>query len=296
MAEIRIGTASWTERTLLGSGKFYPHETTTAEGRLRFYAGHFDTVEVDSTYYAPPAERNSVLWANRTPPGFIFNIKAYSMLTKHPTAIKSIPRVLFSGLPENYKKSDRERGFPKEIVEAAFDMFASALRPLKEAKKMGCVVFQFPPWFLPSPESYDWLDLVNEKLAGYCIAVEFRNRQWLQSDERKKVFQFLRDRGMSYVAVDAPWVTGWEGPIDLTTDTPYIRLHGRNREAWFKKGVTTEEKYRYEYNPEELKTWKDRIEKVSVQTNLVFVIFNNCYQDYAIRNAGMMKELFKEKM
>lgn len=296
MAEIRIGTASWTERTLLESGKFYPQEAITAEGRLRFYAENFDTVEVDSTYYAPPAERNSVLWAARTPSGFLFNIKAYSMLTKHPTAIKSIPRVLFSDLPDKCKKLDRERDFPKEIVEAAFDMFVSALRPLKDAGKLGCVVFQFPPWFLPSSESYEWLELVNEKLAGHCTAIEFRNRQWLQADERQKVFRFLRERGMSYVAVDAPWIRSWEGPIDLTTDIIYIRFHGRNRENWFKKGVTTEEKYRYEYSPEELRVWKNRIEKIPEQTNLAFVIFNNCYQDYAIRNAGMMKELITQKI
>ncbi len=186
MTKIRIGTASWTEKTLLESGTFYPKDITTAEGRLNFYAQHFDTVEVDSTYYSPPAERNSVLWAERTPPGFLFNIKAYSMLTRHPTLIKSIPKVLRSSLPGKYTEQTKATDFPKEIVEAAFDMFHSALRPLKDATKLGCVLFQFPPWFLPSPEAYKWLELVREKFPSMCVAVEFRNRKWLVTSERKK--------------------------------------------------------------------------------------------------------------
>ena len=84
MGKLYIGTASWTDKTLIESGRFYPKGVSTAEARLRFYAERFDTVEVDSSYYAIPAERNAVLWAKRTPEGFIFNIKAYSMLTGHP--------------------------------------------------------------------------------------------------------------------------------------------------------------------------------------------------------------------
>jgi uncharacterized protein YecE (DUF72 family) len=291
MTEIRIGTASWTEKTLLESGTFYPKDITTAEGRLNFYAQHFDTVEVDSTYYSPPAERNAVLWAERTPPGFLFNIKAYSMLTKHPTLIKSIPKVLRGSLPSKYTEEPKSTDFPKEIVEAAFDMFHSALRPLKDATKLGCVLFQFPPWFLPSPEAYKWLELVREKFPSTCVAVEFRNRKWLVTSERKKAADFLKANGMSSVAVDAPWISNWEGPIDLTTDISYMRFHGRNRESWFKKGIATEEKYRYAYAERELKAWAGPIKAVSEPANIVFVIFNNCYQDYAVRNAGMMKGL-----
>ncbi len=294
MSEIRVGTASWTERTLIESGVFYPPDVRTAEGRLKFYARHFDTVEVDSTYYSSPSERNSLLWAERTPPGFLFNIKAYSMLTRHPTTLKTMAKVLRESLPGQYREQTRAIEFPNEILEAAFDMFTSALKPLQDAAKLGCVLFQFPPWFLPGRESYRWLELVREKFPSHCIAVEFRNKGWLDPHERQGAADFLRANGMSYVAVDAPWVTGWMGPVDLTTDISYIRLHGRNRASWFKKGVTTEEKYRYAYSTPELEAWVDTTRKASAQAGLVFVVFNNCYQDYAVKNATMMKRLFLE--
>lgn len=294
MSEIRIGTASWTERTLLESGKFYPRQSMTAEERLKFYTEHFDTVEVDSTYYSPLAERNAMLWVQRTPPGFLFNIKAYSLLTGHPTPVKSLPKILQENLPADYKKIDRPKSYPLEIVEAAFDMFVSALRPLQAAHKLGCLLFQFPPWFTPSPESYAWLEMVKDKIPSACVAIEFRNGKWLQQDERQRVNDFLRQHKMSFVAVDAPWVQGWQGPVDLTTDIAYLRFHGRNRADWFKKGVTTEQKYKYSYNQKELGSWRDRIKSLSEHTSIIFTIFNNCYQDYALKNASVMKDLIAE--
>ena len=84
MGDILIGTASWTDKSLLGSG-WYPKGADSAEERLRFYASRFPLVEVDSTYYFPPSEKNSELWAERTPPDFTFNIKMFSLLTQHPT-------------------------------------------------------------------------------------------------------------------------------------------------------------------------------------------------------------------
>lgn len=82
--EFRVGTASWTDPTLVKSDLFYPPSVRIAEDRLRFYAERFSTVEVDSTYYALPAERNAELWAERTPVDFLFNVKAYALMTQHP--------------------------------------------------------------------------------------------------------------------------------------------------------------------------------------------------------------------
>jgi len=290
---IRVGTASWTERTLIESGSFYPRNATTAEGRLRFYAAHFDTVEVDSTYYAMPSERNATLWAKRTPRGFIFHIKAYSMLTGHPTLVKSIPQVLRGELPGEILKKQKARDFPKEIVEAAFDMFSSAVRPLKETGKLGCLVFQFPPWFVPSRPAYCWLELVREKLPGYHLAVEFRNRRWLTAPERERCARFLKDYAFSYVIVDAPWIRGWEGPIEVTAPVVYVRLHGRNRENWFKKGIEIVERYRYLYKEDELGRWADKIKQAARKSEQTFVILNNCYQNYGIRNAKMLQRLLQ---
>ena len=295
MEKTRVGTASWTDRTLIESGTFYPRQVSTAEDRLRFYAGHFDTVEVDSTYYALPAERNAVLWARRTPQGFIFHIKAYAMLTGHPALIRSIPKVLRGELPKEILQKTQAREFPKEVVEAAFDMFQAALRPLKEAGKLGCILFQFPPWFVPSVKAYAWLELVREKLPDHHISVEFRNWRWMTSPDKERSLKFLKAHAMSYVVIDAPWIKGWQGPMAVTAAIAYIRLHGRNRENWFKKGIATVERYRYLYKDEELTTWAHRVKTASQEAEQIFAIFNNCYQNYGIKNARTFGKLLQEE-
>jgi uncharacterized protein YecE (DUF72 family) len=292
---IRVGTASWTDRTLIKSGTFYPRQVTTAEGRLRFYAEQFDTVEVDSSYYALPSERNAVLWAQRTPPEFVFHIKAYSMLTGHPTAIKTIPRVFREELPKAILKVVQAKAFPKEIVEAAFDMFQSALRPLKKAGKLGCLLFQFPPWFVPSSSAYAWLELVRERLPFHSLAVEFRHWRWIVSPEKERALQFLKTNDMSYVITDAPWIKSWEAPLAVTAPTCYLRFHGRNRENWFKKGVATVERYRYLYNDKELERWAEKAKRIHSQADETFVLFNNCYENYGIKNAKTLERLLQSR-
>jgi uncharacterized protein YecE (DUF72 family) len=251
-------------------------------------------VEVDATYYALPAERNAVLWAERTPHGFIFHIKAYSMLTGHPTLVKSIPKVLGGELPKDLLAKVRAKEFPKEVVEAAFDMFRAALRPLKEAGKLGCLLFQFPPWFVPSAGAYRWLELVREKLPDHRLAVEFRNWRWIRPPEKERSLLFLQDHDISYVVIDAPWIKGWEGPLAVTAPTAYIRFHGRNRENWFKKGVETVERYRYLYKEGELKRWAGKIKRASQQAEQIFAVFNNCYENFGIKNAKTLQRLLQE--
>ena len=92
--EFLVGTASWTDPTLVKSGTFYPPWAKTARDHLKFYAGQFQTVEVDSTYYSLPSERNAKLWAERTPEGFIFNIKPFALMTQHPAEVSRLPKDL----------------------------------------------------------------------------------------------------------------------------------------------------------------------------------------------------------
>ncbi len=251
-------------------------------------------MEVDSSYYALPAERNAVLWAQRTPPGFVFHIKAYSMLTGHPTLVKSIPKVLREELPKDILKKAQVKEFPNEIVEAAFDMFASALRPLKDAGKLGCLLFQFPPWLVPSDRAYKWLELVREKLPHHHLAVEFRNWRWLASPEKERSVKFLKDHGISYVIIDAPWIKGWEGPVAVTAPISYLRFHGRNRQNWFKKGIETVQRYRYLYEEDDLRKWTEKVKTTSKQAEQTFAIFNNCYENHGIENAKTLQRLLQE--
>src|SRR5665647_3581399 len=174
-ARILVGTCSWTDPTLIACGRFYPPGVNSAEGRLRFYAQQFPIVEVDSTYYAPPSERNSALWAARTPEGFVFNVKAYALLTGHPARVERLPALL-----------------------------RRALAPLAEAGKLGAVLFQFPPWFVSSQANAAYVRELPQRLPGRPLAVEFRGGGWLHDEAATETLRLLEDAGLAYVSVDEP--------------------------------------------------------------------------------------------
>src|SRR5881628_3564622 len=150
MGNALVGISSWTERTLIKEGNFYPSGAKTAEARLQFYASQFPIVEVDSTYYFPPSERNAILWLERTPSDFTFNVKAYSLLTNHPTKPNSLYKDIASELPTELlqKRNVYRENLPDEAVEEVWQRFHDALMPLHSAGKLGAVLFQFPQWFV----------------------------------------------------------------------------------------------------------------------------------------------------
>ena len=160
----------------------------TAEERLRFYASRFPLTEVDSTYYAPPGEQQARLWAQRTPAGFRFDVKAYSLLTGHPTR----PQSLWSDLREQLPAQTREKRnvyahhLPADALWEAWRRFELALRPLHEAGRLGAVLFQYPPWFTPRRESRAEIEALGSRLPDYRIAVEFRSPRWLAEERRPR--------------------------------------------------------------------------------------------------------------
>jgi uncharacterized protein YecE (DUF72 family) len=188
---IHIGTCSWTEKSLIQSGEFYPQEVKTAEGRLRYYASQFDTVEVDSTYYALPDKKNTSLWIDRTPVNFIFHIKAYGALTGHGIDPKILPRDIFNILPEKDKTGDRIYVKEPLLLKTIADRFLEALRPLQSVNKLGVMVFQYPPWFHYSVRNMDSVMANKELMDGLPMAVEFRHGGWLAPDVQDTVFHFL---------------------------------------------------------------------------------------------------------
>jgi uncharacterized protein YecE (DUF72 family) len=143
MGDVLVGTCSWTDRALLASG-WYPRGHRDPEPRLRYYAEQFPVVEVDSGYYALPSRRNSLLWAERTPPEFRFDVKAFSLLTGHPTRPAALPADLRESLG-----AELRRGAPAAVLDRVWERFAHAIEPLRAAGKLGAVLFQFPPWFAP---------------------------------------------------------------------------------------------------------------------------------------------------
>ena len=293
----RIGTASWTDPTLLQTG-FYPAAARTAEARLHYYATHFDTVEVDSCYYALPSERNAALWAERTPAAFHFNVKAFALLTGHAAETRALPAVVREHLPAAVRGEPRVLEVPEHVRRLCFDMFRRALEPLRQAQKLACVLLQFPPWFGATPAHEAYVERCRDWLAGDRLAVEFRHPSWFDG-ATTRTLAFLRERELSLVCLDAPAAGGIpRPPYVATADVAYVRLHGRNRQAWFQRHASAAQRFNYLYNDEELRACAARIRGIGnnhgVAPQTVYVIFNNCYADYGVRNAMTMQRLLGE--
>jgi uncharacterized protein YecE (DUF72 family) len=291
---ILIGTASWTDRTLIKDGHFYPSEAKTAEARLRYYAEQFPIVEVDSTYYFPPSEKNSVLWIERTPKDFTFNVKAYSLLTNHPTRPDSLYKDM--ELPDELsdKKNLYREQLPDAIVDEVWQRFRDALMPLHSAGKLGAVLFQYPQWFVIGRKNRDYILECAERLKEFRIAIEFRHKTWLEERNVDETLSFLSDHDLPYVSVDMP--QGFDSslpPIAAATadDIAMVRFHGRDRKAWAKKNVSASERFRYEYSEAELNEWVPKIKDVSEQARETHVLMNNCYRDFAVNNARQLGDL-----
>lgn len=295
MGEIFVGTASWTDKTLLESGRFYPREAKSAEARLRYYASQFPLVEIDSTYYALPAERTAQLWADRTPQGFVFNVKAFRLFTGHQAQASALPADLRKALGPTEKSNLYYRDLSDEIRRELWQRFRSGLEPLRRSGKLGAVLLQFAPWFVFGRESFAHILHCAEMLDGLQLAVEFRNKSWFGEKTRDKALAFERDHNLAHVVVDEP--QGFPSSIpqvwEVTCpDLALLRLHGHNREMWAKKGLASAaERFNYLYSAAELKALAEPVKDLASRARRVHVLFNNCHGDKAQRNAGQFRRL-----
>lgn len=232
---ILVGTASWTDKTLIESGAFYPPGCNTPEARLRYYASVFPVVEVDSSYYAMPSATNSALWVERTPEGFVFDLKAFRLFTGHQTEPKFFPKDLQKELPDTGKKNLYYKDVPPPIVEELWSRFFEALRPLHDAGKLGAVLFQFPHWVTAVPKSIAHVEHCAERMHPLLTAFEFRHESWFNDKNRESTLAMERERGIVHVIVDAPEGvtkrahTVWEV---TSPELAIVRLHGRNVSTW----------------------------------------------------------------
>jgi uncharacterized protein YecE (DUF72 family) len=257
---------------------------------LRFYAEQFNTVEVDATYYALPGERNAEVWAARTPDDFVFHIKAFALLTTHGTETKRLPKAIKALLTDGELAKPRLSVAREPVRDLAFQMFSSALEPLRAAGKLGWLVFQFPPWFTATRANARYIEDCRARLPDDQLAVELRHASWLADERRERTLDLLRQLGCAYVIVDEPQVQNAVPPVCATTaDEAYVRFHGHNAEAWTKKGISAAERYKYLYSERELADWANRLRNLGART--VNVIFNNCYANFGVMNATTMKQL-----
>jgi len=277
---------------------FYTKGASTAEERLRYYAGQFPVVEVDSTYYALPHRRMAEAWVERTPKGFVFDIKAHALMTGQPTEVARLPKAIRDQLSGELQAKKRiyRKDLPKDLLEQVYDQFKEALEPLAQAGKLGAVFVQFPKWVFPSDEARE-LILENRERLEVPIAVEFRHGSWFNEKNAARTVKFLEEGHIPYVAVDEP--QGFKSsvpPVVVLTsgELAVFRFHGRNGENWEKKDIPPSERFRYLYDEDELADWTPQIAATAKQTKETHVLYNNCFSNYGTTNAHEMARLLEE--
>jgi uncharacterized protein YecE (DUF72 family) len=292
---ILVGTASWTDKTLLACGRFYPPEARTAETRLRYYASRFPVAEVDSGFYALPSPANAQAWATRTPPGFVFDVKSFRLFTGHQTPLSALDNDLRRELPGADDSVAFIDQLPREICEEAWRRFILALEPLRMSGKLGTVHFQFPPWVRPDRRGMARVEDCVVHLEDHVPSLEFRHRSWFQDNAAQDTLDFIRDLRAVHTVVDAP--QGFENsvpPVWETTrdDIALVRLHGRNTATWAGGGDASSSRFTYEYSQAELDELARRVRELATRVRETHVILNTNFEDQGMRNAqGLMQAL-----
>lgn len=268
---IYIGVTGWGDHDSL-----YPDHTPPRD-KLKEYAGHFPTVEVDTAFYAIQPKRNAVKWVNDTTDSFQFIVKAYQGMTGH------------------------QRGdIPFATKQEMFQAFKESLEPYIEAKKLAMILFQFPPWFACKRENVEYLRWCKNVMGNLPCALEFRHQSWFTPRYRQHTIDFMKKEKWIHSICDEP--QSGEGSIPtvleaIDSEKLLIRFHGRNVHGWQKRQAENwrEVRYLYCYNQQELQEWADTIRKLAKESADVYVLFNNNSGGDAADNAKEMINLLDIK-
>jgi uncharacterized protein YecE (DUF72 family) len=256
---IRVGTSGYSFVDWVGP--FYPSGTPRG-GMLDEYVRHFDVVEINSSYYRIPNASMFARMEQKTPDGFEFVVK------------------LFRGMTHEIEDN-----------ESMYRELGDAVVPLKEAGKFSGYLAQFPWKFKNEKQSRAHLALLRKRLGDDPVFVEFRNDSWVQDD----TLDFLRSHNIGYCSVDEPHLKGLMPPlVAATTDTGYVRFHGRNARNWWGRGGG--DRYDYDYSRDELAEWVDKMAELENKVKKVYAFFNNCHAGHAARNAELMIEMLGQEL
>ena len=276
--QIRIGTSGWSYPTGEGTwnGVFYPRAGQRPKGRgrfdeLAFYAEHFDTVEINSTFYRVPSVATAQSWAKRTPPGFEFSLKLFQKFTH----------------PEMFEKATGAD--PTELGRADVDEFRAAIDPLAAAGKLGALLAQFPASFKNEPNSRGYVEWLLEQFREYAIAVELRHRSW--SDEPKETLKLLSEFGAAWTQIDEPKfrLSIRQDLLPNVKTFYYLRLHGRNAKQWWKH-EKSEDRYNYLYSADELEPFAEAVEEATRrEVKKAYLYANNHFSAKSVANAAILK-------
>jgi uncharacterized protein YecE (DUF72 family) len=289
--KILTGTASWTDPGFVA--EWYPRDLPASQ-RLRWYAQHFNLVEVNSTFYRIPEARVVRSWCDQTPKGFLFDVKLHRLLSRHSTRLELLP-------PELRLKASHTRGkveLTPKLEKTVAKRFLRGIEPFGEAGKLGALLLQLSPGFSPRHHKLTELDSLLELLVGYKVAVELRNRNWVTGEALADTEQFFKQRKISFVMVDGP-----EHPhfmvlpsIDLITTRrlAYLRAHGRNAEGYIRER-TVAGRFDYDYPKSELHEIAERAARTVREVEEMHVVYNNNKADYAPRAAATFQQILHEE-
>jgi uncharacterized protein YecE (DUF72 family) len=276
---ILVGTASWSDPGFVE--RWYPTKMPAAE-RLPWYAQHFELVEVNSSFYAVPDRRMVERWCRSTPDDFIFDVKLHKLLSRHTANVKSLPPAL--------QKTAQSDGKGKvtltpKIELSLIEETITAFEPLRAARKFGVFLLQMSPAFSPRKHELAELDELLGRLSSLGVVVELRNRNWTLDEQLEKTLTFFQRHKTALALVDAPdakHFTIMPSELDVVTQPglAYLRLHGRDAEAYL-RGKTVAERFYYDYSDEEVDQIAERAKRLAGEAQKVHVIFNNNALDFA---------------
>jgi uncharacterized protein YecE (DUF72 family) len=285
---VLVGTASWSDPGFVEH--WYPKKMPAGD-RLSWYADHFEMVEVNSTFYSAPDPRMVERWCHGTPGEFVFDVKLHQLLSRHSTNLKLLPPALQKTADTDAKGKVT---LTPQIEMAMVEQFRRSLEILDGAGKLGALLLQLSPAFSPKKHELSELDDLLGGLSGYRLAIELRNRNWVNGEKKEATLDFFRQKAATLVAVDAPAEKHFTiMPPDLNAITnpelAYLRLHGRDARA-YTTGKTVAARFDYNYSDEEIDEVAERARALAQEAKEVHVIFNNNARDYAPHAALRMRK------
>lgn len=295
--QIRVGTCSWQEPTLIRGGGFYPPGMPPA-AMITHYAVWFDVVEVDSSYYRFLSRRTFEKWSERTPQGFVFNVKVPGIFTQQGMSLNGLPKDVQDDLDSETKKKPRIYLYhmQDEAIGKLWADFSESIEPLGDTGKLGSLLFQFPPYFRFGSKAREYLLECKERLPDHLLAVEFRASDWFRDpktgkDRNEETLSFLEDNKLAYVAVDEPQGTKSSvPPLFAATHPNYaiVRFHGRKVQNW-EKNVKPHLKFDWDYSGAELKPWVAQISGAAEEGQEVHAMFNTNNGNQGVVNSLKLK-------
>ena len=274
--QLCIGTSGWHYPGGDGGwdGIFYPprgrRHRPKGFDELEYYARHFDTVEVNSTFYGVPRRTVTAAWADRTPDDFALSVKLYQQFTH--------PKMFAAATGSDDTRVDR----------GDVDRFRDAIAPLHEAGKLGALLAQFPASFKNDDAAHDHLAWLIGALTDCSVAVELRHRSW--SDDIAGTLRLLNGLGAAWVQIDEPKfrLSIAQNHLHNVESFYYMRLHGRNARKWWRHD-RAEERYDYHYSAAELQPFRDTADAASRLVKRLYLYMNNHFAAKAVANAATLK-------